>query len=141
MGLRALRSGLLLVALASPDVGAQLVYKCVAGSQVAYQSAPCAEGEATSKTWSHGSYQPPPVADLQRIRAIEQAGRTRDTTARPPRKARRSQPSASASSRSKMGRCDEAKAHRDRELYRLGPWRKMKDLRKWDGYVAEACKT
>ncbi|GAB3504752.1 hypothetical protein GCM10027400_00260 [Pseudoxanthomonas daejeonensis] len=140
MGMHALQLSCLVVGLVSSDACAQHVYKCVAGDQVAYQSAPCAEGATTVKAWSHGSYEPPREADLQRIREIEQANRPRDMTSQASRKVRRSQPQASTKRTSTIGRCQDAKTHRDRELYRLGPWRKMQDLRKWDGYVAQACK-
>lgn len=47
---------------------AQQVFKCVAGDEVAYQSAPCAAGQATEKAWEHGTYAPPDESYLQRIR-------------------------------------------------------------------------
>ncbi|KAF1705183.1 hypothetical protein [Pseudoxanthomonas kaohsiungensis] len=125
---------------------AQQVFKCVAGNEIAYQSAPCAAGQATEKTWQHGTYAPPDESHLQRIRQMEAASRQRDKEWRgspgPGRSgSRRSRTSdGGASGKSSIGRCEAAKARRDRELYQLGPWRTIKDLRKRDAAVAEACK-
>ena len=124
---------------------AQQVFKCVAGDEVAYQSAPCAAGQATEKAWEHGTYAPPDESYLQRIRQMEAASRQRDTQRRNASGPARSNSSrrgtgAAARGKSSIGRCDAAKAQRDRELYRLGPWRKIEDLRRRDPAVAEACK-
>lgn len=134
-----LRLGIALLALVPFMAGAQQVYKCVKGSDVAYQSAPCEDGRTEERSWAHGSYQPPQQADLQRIRETQQA------TARRDKRTSRSSPkrrvaAATKAGKSTIGRCQEAKDHRDRELYKLGPRKSIEDLRSWDGYIAEACK-
>ena len=128
---------ILLLALVPSAAAAQQVHKCVKGSEIAYQSAPCEDGRTEEKSWDHGSYQPPAPEDLQRIRETQQATSRRDKTAGQSR--RRSTATQSRAAKSTIGRCQEAKAHRDRELYKLGPRKSIEALRSWDAYIAEAC--
>ena len=145
MRIHARRAILLALGWLPAAAAAQQVFKCVAGDEVAYQSTPCAAGQATEKAWEHGTYAPPDESYLQRIRQMEAASRQRDTQRRNasgPARSNSSRRGAGAAARGKssIGRCDAAKAQRDRELYRLGPWRKIEDLRRRDPAVAEACK-
>lgn len=147
MRTHARRAILLTLAWLPAAAAAQQVFKCVAGDEVAYQSAPCAAGQATEKAWEHGTYAPPDETHLQRIRQMEAASRQRDMERRNASGPARSNSSrrgtstgTAARGKSSIGRCDAAKAQRDRELYQLGPWRKIEDLRRQDKAVAEACK-
>jgi hypothetical protein len=133
-----LRLGIPLLALVPFMAGAQQVHKCVKGSDVAYQSAPCGDGRTEEKSWAHGSYQPPQQADLQRVRETQQATARRDKASG--RSGPRRRPATARPGKSTIGRCQEAKDHRDRELYKLGPRKSIEDLRSWDAYIAEACK-
>ncbi|HRF83149.1 MAG: DUF4124 domain-containing protein [Xanthomonadales bacterium] len=122
---------------ALPATAPAQVFKCVRGKEVSYQSAPCEPGQATQKEWRSVDYAPPSAAELQRIRETEQATRRRDAQLRSGGYQRAGSARVAATG---IGRCDEAKAVRDRELYKLGPWRSIKQLRAWDEYVAKACR-
>lgn len=122
---------------ALPAVASAQVFKCVRGKDVSYQSAPCASDQVAVREWQSVDYAPPTAADLQRIRDTEQATRQRDARLRSGGNTRAGQAKAVPS---RIGRCDEAKAFRDRELYKLGPRRSIEQLRAWDGYVAAACR-
>lgn len=119
---------------------AQQIFKCVAGSEVSYQSSPCEDGKAPEKTWDHGHYQPPQQSDLQRIEQVQRATRKRNSAATSRPRTARSTTSEATEAKSSIGRCEAAKAHRDRELYKLGPRKSIEALRAWDGYIADACK-
>ena len=54
MRIHARRAILLALGWLPAAAAAQQVFKCVAGDEVAYQSAPCAAGQATEKAWEHG---------------------------------------------------------------------------------------
>lgn len=127
-----------LACLALPAVAPAQVFKCVRSKEVSYQSTPCGPGEATAKEWQPADYAAPTAADLQRIRETEQATRQRDAELR--RGAKSSGGRSAGVIASGIGRCEDAKARRDRELYKLGPRRSIKQLRAWDDYVAEACR-
>ena len=118
---------------------AQQVFKCVDGDATSYQSTSCEGGQVLAGTWSHGSYAPPAEADLERTRTLLMDRLAREDAPAMPGRARR--PSTAATpGRSGIGRCDQAKAHRDRELYKAGMRVSMERRRSWDARVAEACR-
>ena len=125
---------------ALPAIAPAQVYKCVRGKDVSYQSAPCGPDQVTGKQWQAVDYAPPSAADLQRIRETGQATRRRDAQLRGGGggggRVRGGRAQVADTS---IGRCDEAKALRDRELYKLGPRRSIRQLRAWDDYIAKAC--
>ena len=120
---------------AAPVVASAQVFKCVSGQDVSYQSAPCEGAQVTARQWQAADYAPAPAADLQRIQATMRATGQRDAQLRRSGRSRRGTAQATTS----IGRCTEAKAVRDRELYKLGPRRSIGQLRAWDGYIAKAC--
>ena len=126
-----------LLALMPFVADAQDVFKCVDDGAVSYQSSPCAVGQATERAWEYADYQPPSEADLQRLHAL-QASQARERKAAS--SLRRGRPSTSASGESSIGRCERAKAHRDRELYAAGVRKSMQKLREWDSHVDAACR-
>ena len=97
-----------------------------------------AADQVTGKQWQAVDYAPPSAADLQRIRETGQATRRRDAQLRGGGGGRVRGGRAQVADTS-IGRCDEAKALRDRELYKLGPRRSIRQLRAWDDYIAKAC--
>ena len=125
------------VLAALPAVASAQVFKCTRGKEVSYQSAPCEPGQSTGKEWPSVDYAPPSAADLQRSRETEQATRRRDAQLRGVGRPRGASTREAATG---IGRCDDAKAVRDRELYKLGPRRSIQQLRAWDDYVARACR-
>lgn len=115
---------------------AQQVFKCVGDGAVSYQSAPCSAGQAAQKTWEYASYQPSPEAGVERPQVQPASpGRSRRASS-PPRQRR----AASTAAESSIGRCERAKAHRDRELYKAGIRKSMQKLRSWDAYIDDACR-
>ena len=125
------------VLAALPAVAPAQVFKCVRGEEVSYQSAPCEPGQATARQWQAVDYAPPSAADLQRIDQTRQATARRDAQLRA---GGRWRGGGSKAADTGIGRCDRAKALRDRELYKLGPRRSIKQLRAWDDPVAKACR-
>ena len=126
-----------LLALMPLVADAQQVFKCVDDGAVSYQSSPCAVGQATERAWEYADYQPPSEADLQRLHAL-QASQARERKAAS--FSRRGRSGASASGGSSIGRCERAKAHRDRQLYAAGVRKSMQQLRQWDAHVETACR-
>lgn len=137
------RLGVALLALLPLAASAQQVYKCVKDKEVSYQSSPCDDGKEPEKVWDNGSYRPPSNVELWRNYHVQQATQQRDAELRgytQPRRSTSRTASGAVVSKANGGRCEEAKAHRDRELYKLGPRKSIETLRSWDSYVAKACK-
>jgi hypothetical protein len=125
------------LALVPISTAAEQVFKCVGSGAVSYQSAPCEAGQAAEKAWEYADPPPPPDTGVQRMK-VQPVGQVRERKASVPPRRRR--PDTSRTDDSSIGRCDRAKAHRDRKLYELGLRKSMRELRSWDGYVAEACR-
>jgi hypothetical protein len=126
-----------MLALMPLSAGAQQVFKCVDGDAVSYQSAPCGPRQATEKAWEHVSYEPPSEADQRRLQA-QRTSQARDRTTAASSRPGRSR--ASTAGESAIGRCERAKARRDRDMYEAGVRKSMQKLRSWDAYVADACR-
>jgi hypothetical protein len=126
-----------MLALVPVATAAEQVFKCVGSGVVSYQSAPCEAGQAVEKAWEYADHAPPPDTSVQRMK-VQPVGQVRERKAGDP--SRRRRPDTSKTGDSSIGRCDRAKAHRDRKLYEAGIRKSMRELRSWDGYVAEACR-
>jgi hypothetical protein len=126
-----------MLALVPFAAAAEQVFKCVGNGAVSYRSAPCEAGQVAQKSWDYADYRPPSDANARRVKA-QPVGSARERKDRVPSGQRR--PDTPTRRDSSIGRCERAKAHRDRKLYEAGVRKSMKELRSWDGYVAEACR-
>ena len=123
---------------------AQQVHKCVKGKDVSYQSAPCADGQATARTWEA---QPDPVHSQQALPS--------DPLPSPARKLTNGSRQGKAAKRKGSGMtgasipvensgnsraCQAAKASRARTLERVGLKRTFDLLSKLDNAVHSACR-
>jgi hypothetical protein len=126
-----------MLALLPFATAAEQVFKCVGSGAVSYQSVPCEAGKVAEKAWEYADHTPPPETGMQRIQ-VQPAGQVRERKSGVP--SRRRRPGMSKTDDSSIGRCERAKAHRDRKLYEAGLRKSMRELRSWDGYVAEACR-
>lgn len=135
---------LLSLVFIAPMGNAQQVYKCVAGKDVSYQSAPCSQGQKIAGQWD-ATPEPEPSAEELRERAAE---RRRDE-AESARLRRASNAAGRARARTSSGRaslagtgnrCDAAKARREAKLKSVGLKRTFDLLRKLDDAVYDACK-
>ena len=134
--------GLMFAALAavSMPVAAQVVSKCPDGKGgFVYQDAPCTHG-ASARDWDSAAHRLPPGREAQ----LEAERRHREAMAA----ANRRQPAqvntvvhnnGPSQAQQRARRCDAAKAHRKRELDRLGLRRTYDILRTLDDYVRREC--
>lgn len=126
------------LALLPVQSGAQQVHKCVSGGDVSYQSEPCQDGRAATRTWDHVDYAPVPEAELRRIAETERATRRRDQELRRQATGVRA---ATVRTDPRQRRCDAARQARTEALRaeRIGQ-RSMELRRKLDENVASACR-
>jgi len=130
---------LLAVASVTPQVNAQVVYKCVdASGSVSYQSQACPQGAATTRSWDS---EPPKAFGPERIAADRDIAKTSRQLQQRNRlnSARRSTGSAPARA-PKQTACEAARTHRRSTLAKVGLKRDFDLLRKLDDQVAAACK-
>lgn len=122
---------LIVLALASPAVGAQQVHKCVDKGQVSYQSQPCAG--KTERSWDAAPVAEQSNAEKWRLYRIDQELRQRNR-----------QPTSASSGamvrNAPSSGCAAAKAHRQSVLDSVGLRRTHDLLRSLDDAVYRACK-
>lgn len=135
---------LLSLVFIAPTGNAQQVYKCVAGKDVSYQSAPCSQTQKIAKQWD-ATPEPEPSAEELREREAKrqrdeaESARLRRASNTGPARVRKSGARASLASTG-GNRCDAAKARREAKLKAVGLKRTFDLLRKLDDAVYDACK-
>ena len=128
----------------APAGNAQQIHKCIKGSAVSYQSAPCEAGHRLVKQWV-AAPDPEPSAtqsghrrakhehdEAKSVQAGHGAGGSRTRTG--------SRPAKRSSIAGADKRCAAAKARREAKLIAAGLKRTFDLLRKLDDAVHEACK-
>lgn len=134
MDVRMLAVALLFVTWAVP---AQQVYKCIDGKDIAYQSAPCANGTA-EKAWDARPVPEASPAEQLRLHRIGQ-----ELAARNPRVSPRRQDAGTRTGvrdPSGSGSCASVKAQRDAAYQRVGLKRSFEFSSAWDSRVQQACR-
>jgi hypothetical protein len=133
---------LLAIALVS-SASAQQVHKCIDGGKTVYQSQPCEKGEPL-KSWSAKPDAPNPYRQAR----LDQIARELDQRKAADRYAAQGRQyssgsgvrGASISILKDAGRCEAAKAERDRIYNAVGVRRSFELSRQLDDRVYEACK-
>lgn len=125
------------IALASP-VAAQQVHKCIDGSEVSYQSAPCSSG-TSAKTWEAVPATEPSAAEAARLQRVRNE-LVASNSARTPSRPLRAGGEARASQVPARNQCDKVKAQRAAAYERVGMKRSFQFSSQWDGRVQQACR-
>ncbi|KIJ01480.1 hypothetical protein DGN16_13545 [Xanthomonas citri pv. fuscans] len=128
-----IRAVLVVLFVASVPASAQQVFKCVSGTQVVYQSAPCLG--VTAKQWDA---QPEPDNPALRQRLARTAAQLRARNASPVRSG--SGTYVAASSSKDRYACEVAKEGRRAAYEAAGVHRSFALSSYWDNAVQDACK-
>lgn len=123
---------------------AQQIHKCIKGSAVSYQSAPCEAGHSLVKQWTAAPDPGPaatPSGHRQEKREQDEAKSSQAGRGERGRRTRAgSRPAKSSSIADADKRCAAAKSRREARLISAGLKRTFDLLRKLDDAVHEACK-
>ena len=132
---------LALIFFITPAGNAQQVYKCVKGTDVCYQSLPCAETHSTVKQWEAVPEPAPMATGLHTRQRQSRAGSAQlERASGDDRKRSVRRTSKTSSINTADRRCSAAKARREAKLASVGLKRTFDLLRKLDDAVHEACK-
>jgi hypothetical protein len=140
-----MRKLILAVVLIFPGaVNAQQVYKCVKGTDVSYQSAPCDGTHTVAKQWDATPDPEPTAEEVSRREAKRKQDAAESAQLRQAAGTNRARSTGRSSNRTNVSaadaRCNAAKEKRARKLEAVGLKRTFDLLRKLDDAVNNACK-